>query len=415
MNISRRTTLRGLAGSALIADVAPGLALAKAYTDKRFVFVFLRGGMDGLTAVPAYGDPEFYRARGALADDAPGTDSKFAMLKLDGLFALNPDLKKMHAMYGEGELAVLHSLASPYRERSHFDAQDVMENGTTGKAEKTGWLNRALAELPADTRATRKETAMVIGALTPYVMRGPESYSSWSPPTAPSASRDLMDRIARAYRPDPLLSDSLEKARTAADMAAGGDMSGMGSDRGVNNQTFIRMMGVAGEFLRADAGARIATIDYGGWDSHAEQNNRVDVATTRFAGRFPELYIGLDEGMAKLKESLGPAAWAETVVLVVTEFGRTVRMNGTKGTDHGTGGAAFLAGGRVRGGQIIADWRGLKEADLYEGRDLYPTRDHRSVFKTVLAQHLGVAEGPLEDRIFPESRGATQLSGLLKA
>jgi uncharacterized protein (DUF1501 family) len=400
--------LKALGATGVLATMAPGFALARAETDRRFLFVFLRGAMDSLTAVPAYGEPGFKALRGPLADGNPGEGSRKDALKLDGLFALNPDLAHLHELFVAGELAVLHACCHGYRDRSHFDAQDAFDRGTTDKAEKAGWINRMLPSLPGAMKAGRENVAIGLGATLPLSLRGPEGVGSWSPPLVPELSQDAVARLARLYRDDELLRPAVEMGLSTE--AMGSAMAGGGGD----GNTFVRFAEAAARFMKPADGARIATIDYGNWDSHANQNDRANVVTTgsTFSGRFAEMYLALDRGIKAFHEAMGPA-WQDTVVVMVTEFGRTVRINGTSGTDHGTGGAAFVLGGAVRGGRVIADWPGLKDADLHEGRDLRTTTDNRALLKAVMRDHLGVPERDFA-RILPGSESVAPLDGIIR-
>ncbi len=390
--VTRRDALQTLGGLVAVAGL-PGLALAAARgTDRRLVFVFLRGGMDGLSAVPAYGDPDFAAKRGELAIGAPGTIG--GALRLDGMFGLSPFLVEMHKLYEAGELAVLHAAASPYRERSHFDAQNLLENGTAKPfGREAGWLNVALAE-------SAGAGGLALGPSVPLLLRGPAKVGSWSPSLLPAPDPDLLERLAVLYRNDPLLGEAFVAAREAE-----GVMAGQDGKRGLRGgpQAAVQLAKAAGTFLTKRDGPRVATIDFGGWDTHANQ-----------VGEFSPLTRNrrlLDRGVATLKSSLGPA-WKETAVLIVTEFGRTVAINGSRGTDHGTAGVAFAVGGAVRGGRVIADWPGLSDAALREGRDLKPTLDLRALFKAALVAQLGLGEAALETKVFPDSRSVPPLAGL---
>jgi len=389
---TRRDALQALGGLIAVAGL-PGLALAAAPgTERRLVFVFLRGGLDGLSAVPAYGDPDFSSKRGALAIDAPGTTG--GALKLDGTFGLNPLLVEMHKLYEVNELAVLHAVASPYRERSHFDAQNLLENGTAKPfGREAGWLNVALAE-------TAGASGLALGSNVPLVLRGPATVSSWSPSVLPAPDPDLLERLAQLYRDDPLLAKPFAAAREAQ-----GLMEGQEGRRGMGGgpQAAVALAKAAGTFLAKRDGPRVATIDFGGWDTHANQIGEYSPLTRNLRL--------LDRGVVTLKSALGPA-WKQTAVLIVTEFGRTVAINGSRGTDHGTAGVALVAGGVVRGGRVIADWPGLSDRALHESRDLRPTLDLRAVFKAALAAQLGLGEAALETKVFPDSRGVKPLAGL---
>jgi uncharacterized protein (DUF1501 family) len=389
---TRRDALKTLGGLVAVAGL-PGLALAAAPgTERRLVFVFLRGGLDGLSAVPAYGDPDFSPKRGALAIDAPGTTG--GALKLDGMFGLSPFLVEVHKLYEVKELAVLHAVASPYRERSHFDAQNLLENGTAKPfGREAGWLNVALAE-------SAGASGLALGPNVPLVLRGPARVSSWSPSVLPAPDPDLLERLAQLYRDDPLLAKPFAAAREAQ-----GLMEGQEGRRGMGGgpQAAVALAKAAGTFLAKADGPRVATIDFGGWDTHANQIGEYSPLTRNLRL--------LDRGVATLKDALGPV-WKQTTVLIVTEFGRTVAINGSRGTDHGTAGVAFVAGGAVRGGRVIADWPGLSDRALHEGRDLRPTLDLRAVFKAALAAQLGLGEAALETKVFPDSRGVKPLEGL---
>jgi uncharacterized protein (DUF1501 family) len=389
---TRRDALHLLGGLAAVAGL-PGLALAApSGAERRLVFVFLRGGMDGLSVVPAYGDPQFAARRADLAVGAPGTPG--GALDLDGTFGLSPFLPEMHKLYAARELAVLHAIATPYRERSHFDAQNLLENGTAKPfGRDSGWLNAALAARSATGGVT-------LGPNIPLVLRGPAPVGSWSPSVLPGPDGDLLERLAALYRGDPLLAGPFAAAREAQAMMQSRDASGgMGGAR----QGVAVLARAAGAFLAKRDGPRVASIDFGGWDTHINQ-----------AGEFSPLTRNLrllDRSVAALKDALG-AAWKQTAVLIVTEFGRTVAPNGSHGTDHGTAGAAFAVGGAVRGGRVIADWPGLAERALHEGRDLRPTLDLRARFKAALSAQLGLDEATLEGQVFPGSAAVRALDGL---
>ncbi len=391
---TRRDALKSLGALAALGAL-PGLALAQgAPGARRLVFVFLRGGLDGLSAVPAYGDPEFARRRGDLAIAPPGEAN--GALKLDGTFGLHPLLGEMHKLYGAGELAVFHAVATPYRERSHFDAQNLLENGTARPyGRDAGWLNVALAEVQA-----RGTPGVALGASVPLVLRGAAPVTSWSPSLMPAPDPDLLDRLARLYRDDPLLAAPFAAAVGTQALMEGNERGMRGEGRGA---PVLALVNAAGRFLVQPDGPRVAAIDFGGWDTHANQAGEM--------GPLARNLRLLDRAVAQLKAALAPV-WQDTAVLIVTEFGRTVAINGSRGTDHGTGAAAFALGGAVRGGRVIADWPGLGDRDLHEGRDLRPTRDLRGLFKAALAAQLGVSEAALETKVFPESRGVRRVEGV---
>ncbi|MEJ1966272.1 MAG: DUF1501 domain-containing protein [Gammaproteobacteria bacterium] len=432
--IDRRQFLAASALAAGGALMTSRLAFATTNTTSRFVFIILRGALDGLTAVPPYGDADYARLRRELAIGAPGSAN--GALKLDGLFGLHPSLGFLGDSYTARELVVFHAVASPYRERSHFDGQDVLENGfVRPHASQSGWLNRALVSVPSD-RPTRKELGVALGQNVPLVMRGPAAVASWSPSKLAALDEDTLERITDLYSRDPLLSKRLADALAANAIAtsgqddAGNDGSSMsagqepamsdkpaGADQSQllakRDQSITRagarygeVIRAAASFLRSDDGPQIAVFDATGWDTHANEGGAQGQLGVRLGA--------LDAGLRTLKEQLGPV-WKNTAVLIATEFGRTAATNGTRGTDHGTGAAAFLVGGAVQGGRVICDWPGLSAGALHEGRDLRPTLDIRSVMKGVLTGHIRVPTAALESEVFPESGKARPLAGLFRA
>ncbi len=374
----------------------------------RFVLVILRGALDGLATVPPLGDRDYAQLRRELALHAPGEPG--GALPLNGFFGLHPSLVFLHECYAARELTVLHALASPYRERSHFDGQDVLENGTPRPhALQTGWLNRALAAAPAPAA---RAAGVSLGQNVPLVMRGPAAVTSWSPSKLMALDEDTLSRITDLYAGDALLGTRLADALAANAIAAGdeGEAATMtppaASARARGQARYAEVVRAAAGFLRREDGPKVAVFDTSGWDTHANEGG----AQGQLAARLAEL----DAGLATLREELGPA-WKDIAVLLVTEFGRTAAINGTRGTDHGTATAAFLLGGAVAGGRVIADWPGLSSRALYQGRDLSPTLDVRSVLKGVLAEHLAVPARALEQDVFPDSSAARPLRGLMRS
>jgi uncharacterized protein (DUF1501 family) len=325
-------------------------------------------------------------------------------LKLDGLFGLHPSLANTHKLFEKNEALLIHAVSSPYRERSHFDGQDVLENGVeSAGGKRDGWLNRALAPLGG---SLGNEAAIAMSQNTPLVLRGDNSVTSWAPSQLPDADEDTIRRIEMLYSQDEFFSTRLSQALESQEIA--GEMGGMERSRrrGSDSEQAKTMMQSAGKFLTASDGPQIAVVQSGGWDTHANQGSASGALANRLAG--------LDEGLDALRTQLG-SAWSDTVVAVVTEFGRTVKVNGTRGTDHGTGTAALLLGGAVNGGRIVADWPGLGTSNLYESRDLYPTMDIRSIFKGVLAEHLEISPGYLDKIVFPGSSAAAMTEGLIRS
>ena len=352
----------------------------------RLVVVILRGGLDGLGAAPAIGDADFAAARGPLGQYATPP------LPIDATFALHPSLVELHAMVGRREAAIVHAVGLPYRERSHFDAQQVLESGGTRPYElTTGWLGRALA-------ATGSK-GLALNTTVPLVLRGRADVDTWAPSVLPDPSADLVARLERMYAGDPALATALERARqlradTPAPMP---DSAPAGMAANVARPgAFVNLSRRAAEFLARPNGPQAAVLEIGGWDTHANQANP--------NGPLAAGLRQLDLGLAALRSGLAAAdAWQRTAVVVVSEFGREVAVNGTLGTDHGTGGVAFLLGGAVQGGHVVADWPGLAKGQRHEGRDLRITTDLRALLKGVLADHLKVAARSLDADVFPDS------------
>lgn len=405
-NINRRTLLKhsvGVAGlAALPAVLVPRISFAAgASGDARLVVVLLRGALDGLAAAPPLGDPAYARARGEMSLAAAA-----GLMRLDDLFALHPALQFLGEQWRERQFTLLHAVATPYRERSHFDAQDVLESGhARPHAAQSGWLNRALAGLPqVPGRAPPRQAGVALGAGVPLVMRGPAEVASWSPSRLAQIEDDTLQRLADLYASDALLSRRLADATAAQAMADGEGMDMAGGGRGGGLAQFAQAAKTAAGFLQGEAGPRVAVLETTGWDTHANQGSSEGALAARLSA--------LDAGLRTLRTELGKT-WTRTAVLVVTEFGRTVAVNGTRGTDHGTGAAAFLVGGAVRG-RVLADWPGLGAGALHEGRDLKPTLDLRAVMAALLRDHLGIAPEFIAREVFPGSR-LPRLDGLVSA
>lgn len=396
--LTRRHFLALSAASATLA-IAPSSCLAAGPTDPRFMFVFLRGGMDGLAAVPTPEDPSYQLLRPNLAESANDT------LNLDDVFALHPGLPGLHALYDAGESIVFHAIASANRERSHFEAMRHLEQGgDTLDSIDTGWLARATSALYPDTESA----AVALSQALPVSFLGGDNVLTWAPSRIPAAPNGFLDQLNTLYRANPDLIKALADGRAADAIAATPapeDMSGNGntmddSMAAVQSGSPQDLARSAGQFLALDDGPRIAMLDIGGWDTH--DNQRVDLNR--------QLPI-LDDSLQLFRTSIGDA-WQHTAIFVMSEFGRTVAENGTAGTDHGTAGAAFLLGGAIRGGRVIADWLGLDNDVLLDGRDLPPTTDARSIMKSILIDHLGLAQSVAEQEIFPNSSHAPKMSGL---
>ncbi len=387
--ISRRSFLGSFCAVTTLTAVWPGLSFARVEGDKRLLVILLRGALDGLAAVPPYGEGRYTNLRGELA--LPSPDSDNGVLKLDGLFGLHPAMTEFHQCFRNKEASVIHAVATPYRDRSHFDGQNLLENGTALPFGATdGWLNRAIASMPGGGR--RSEYGIALGQNVPLMLRGSQSVGSWSPSLLEGVSDETLGRIMDLYAEDDFLATRLAKAMDTEEMAP----KGRGRSR-MGPQQFVEMAEAAAGFLKDPDGPRVAMLEASGWDTHANQGAHDGQLATRL--RF------LDQSIGVLKRKLGEV-WTDTAIIVVSEFGRTVAVNGTRGTDHGTAGAMLIAGGAIAGGQVIADWPGLGRSELHEQRDLRPTMDMRSIFKGILAEHMSVAEDDLESRVFPGSLSA---------
>jgi uncharacterized protein (DUF1501 family) len=393
---TRRALL--LSGAAFAAwAYLPKFARAADGRDPRLIVVILRGALDGLATVAPLGDPDYAGLHGSIALQKDGQN---AAIGLDDFFGLHPAMPEFARMYRDKQAAIVHAVATSYRERSHFDGQDVLESGYPGPGRvQSGWLNRAIEALPRGERVT---SGLAVGPTTPLVLRGAAPTVGWAPVNLPNAADDTAMRLLQLYQDrDPALATALSQGLKLDKLAVGDDMKPKGGNA-------IAAMGQvargAAKLMAADDGPRVAALAFDGWDTHAQEGGPV--------GRLAQLLRGLDGAIAEFQNGLG-AHWRDTVMIVATEFGRTAKINGTFGTDHGTGTIALLAGGAVKGGRVIADWPGLANGKLYEGRDLAATTDLRAVLKGVLHDHLGINERVLAERVFPDSALVKPAKGLV--
>ncbi len=381
--LDRRSFLT-TAGVAASFALAPRMAFAAAATERRFVFIIQRGAADGMGVVAPVGDPAFVGARGDLAADFASAP------RLDAMFALHPAMTNTLAMYRGGEALFAHAVASPYRDRSHFDGQNVLETGGAGAYQvRDGWMNRMLGVVPRDDAS-----AIAVAASVPMALRGPHDVASYAPSNLPQASDDLLARVSMMYQGDHQLHGLWAEALGTRELT---------SDLGQGNGANAAATGtLAAKLLAAPGGAKIAMIETGGWDTHTQQRQRLT-----------QQLKGLDAMVGALRTGLGPL-WADTVVLVATEFGRTVAVNGTGGTDHGTGSATMLFGGAVKGGRVMADWPGLKTAALYEARDLKPTLPLDAFIGGAVAGHYGLDPSRTTTTLFPGAPRSAAVEGLVR-
>jgi uncharacterized protein (DUF1501 family) len=434
---SRRQALAGALGIGLSIEFLGRKAFAASEgpaETRKLVVVICRGGMDGLSVAPPVGDPNYAGLRGPIA--IPGFAAPGGALKLDDTFGLHPALASVHRLALKGEARIAPAVASPDRERSHFEAQDVLENGqTTPYATDSGWLNRALSAM-----GPGKAKAISVGATAPLILRGPVEAASWSP--GPGVGKDprLPSILADLYAHDPMLSRALasglvteamakvagEDARSALMPASAGPNDTAASVPGAPIDAMTAQMDAGGPALRPilrqglpaarqlgatlagfmvqPGGPQLAAVSLDGFDTHANQGSSQGQLATRLAY--------LDAALDGLAKGMGPA-WKDTAVVVVTEFGRTAHVNGTNGTDHGTASTALLLGGALRKGGIVGDWPTLAPGKLFESRDTAPALDMRGLFKGLLAGQFGMDRRALDTVVFPGSGSVAPTEGLV--
>ena len=390
-NIDRRFLLKAAASGLALGCGNAQLAFGAISTGRPMLVVILRGAMDGLGAVPYYGSTHLNEMRGKLLPPPPGAAN--GALALSEGFALHPSLSSLHNMFKSGEASILHATAMPHNTRSHFEAQDWMELGGIGL--KDGWLNRALQFVDPSI------DALGIGQSLPLILQGKEKAASWAPATLPSVNEDTISRLMDLYADDALLGPALSMS-LELDEKIDMKKSKKGLRGGRNNAT--PLFKSAANLLANDA-ADIAVLSISGWDTHAGQGAENGTLARRLSN--------LDNSLLAFKTAMG-TKWNKTAVMVMTEFGRTVRPNGTKGTDHGTASAAFLLGGAVNGGKVLGDWPGLAASDLYENRDLKTANDLRGFIQGVLHEHLQIERQDLTEQVFPGTSTLSQMSGLIR-
>ena len=396
---SRRVFLAG-AGAFTAWAAMPRYAFAGQSRDPRFLTVILRGAMDGLAVVPPIGDPDYPALR---RDLAIGTGSLGHAQKLNDFFALNEAMPGLYGLYQKGEALIVHAAATAYRDRSHFDGQDVLETGMIGpKMSDTGWMNRLAAVMPKGD-GVRTISGLAATPTVPLILRGEAPTLTWTPPDFKPPASDTINRLIDLYtHRDPAMAAVL-KAGVDTDALAGDGMAPMKRASGIA-ASFKQVAAGSAKLLLQEDGPRIAVLSYDGWDTHTNEGAET--------GRLSNLLGALDGAFSALAEGLQPV-WKDTAIVVLTEFGRTAATNGNDGTDHGTATTAFVFGGAVKGGRVVADWPGLKPSQLYQNRDLAPTTDVRAILKGVLRDHLGVSESVLTAQVFPDSIGVKPVDGLI--
>ncbi len=393
--MDRRFFLRGatiLGCSAAAHPLFSSVTLAqgaKVLGDHRLVVIILRGAMDGLDAVAPLADPLLAKYRPTLVENSEAID-------LDGYFSLHPYLAGLMPLWKRGELGFAHAVSTPYRDkRSHFDGQDLLEAGTgmdvLPSQTRDGWLNRMLQAIPGITA----ETAYAVGRDALPLLDGKAAVRNWVPGLKldlSDQSRFMLDHI---YHDDPLFRDSAQEAMALVDEMAGAEMDpakmAQMADPAAQTDRQLRQIDDLVDFAanRLRNETRIAAFSLTGWDTHQRQR-----------GSIPASFQRLERMILRLRDQLGPD-WSKTTVLTMTEFGRTVAENGTRGTDHGTGSVMLMAGGAIKGGRVMGQWPGLAEADLYARRDLMPTSDVREWAAWAMQGLYGFDRNLLENSIFP--------------
>ena len=395
--INRRSLMGMTAGLFAWAHMPRSANAAEAGTpgsEPRLLIVLMRGGMDGLHVAPPLNDPAYAGLRGRIALD------KSTLLPLSADFGLNPVMPKFQQMFLNGDASLVQAIAPPLRVGSHFEGLYNIESGLPGvgpRSSTSGWLNRLLQQLPAGNAV--KMDALHIGP-TPLILAGAAPVLSWT--NMPNLTESLNDRLLKLYQnTDPRLANLLQSGlRTNGLALAGSTAATQVADKGIGGvRTSFR---AAARMMRAETGPRIAVLDINGWDTHTGQ-------TAYLAGKLAEL----DNSMEDFRIEMG-AAWAKTAVICVTEMGRTAAVNGSDGTDHGDASVAFLLGGAIKGNKVWGDWPGLAQASLSDGRSLRATTDMRTVFKGLLADHLGVPTSILDGSVFPGSKNTPAMKDLLK-
>lgn len=366
--MNRRQLLKGAAAS-LVFLHSGAYAATKSGPKKNIIWVMLRGGMDSLhSVVPAF-DPDLMKHRGPLIE--PIKDS---LLPLERGFGLHPSFKHLHKMYMQGEMSAVVAAATPYRKRSHFDAQDLLETGKRKIDHDSGWLGRALELYQND--------GIAISRSVPITLRGASNARTWYPSKFSDVEDDTITRLMALYEEDEVLSTRLQEALQTNEMVGGMEQP--------KRSKFRELAQSCAKLMRDKDGPSCAMLEMGGWDTH---NNLV--------GRLDRQFKELDQGLHMLKTDLGKS-WKDTVVIVATEFGRTVRMNGTKGSDHGTASNLFFLGGGLKGGEVLGEWPGLSKESLYQNRDLKPTSDSFDWIASLMSQHWGLS-GREMAKVFPDS------------
>jgi len=360
---------------------------------KQLVVLFQRGAADGLNIVVPFGEQNYYRMRPTIAIPEPRRGSADCAVDLDGFFGLHPSLASLAPLFHKNELAIVHAAGSPDPTRSHFDAQDFMESGTPGrKATEDGWLNRALENVPEENASPFRAVAM--GANLPRMLRG--AAAAIALPDVRQfkvmAQNSNMDHVAEggfeamyAQTVDHALRGTGTETFEAIDMLRKADPGKYKPENGADygKSRLGQSLQQIGQLLKADMGTEVLFVDCGGWDNHVNEGGA--------QGQLSNLLRDLGQGMSAFRQDMSDRM-QNIVFVTMSEFGRTAKENGNRGTDHGHANCMFVMGGDVKGGKVYGPWPGLNEGQLNEGRDLALTTDFRSVLGEILAKHTGVRD-----------------------
>jgi uncharacterized protein (DUF1501 family) len=392
MQISRRYFLKN-GGIAMLGMASLPAFLQRAVAastvvpgKKKMVVLFQRGAMDGLNVVVPFGERNYYAMRPTIAIPAPRSGATDAAIDLDGFFGLHPSLQPLEPLFHKGQLAIVQAVGSPDPTRSHFDAQDFMESGTPGlKATDNGWLNRALLSMPEEKPSPFR--AVAFGPYLPRTLQG----------TSPAVAISDLKQF-KMNGPQQTIEGGFEAMYAQTVDAA---LRGVGSEtfeaidqlKKINPDTyqpdngaeypknrFGQSLQEIAELFKADVGLEVAFLDSGGWDHHVNEGG--------VQGQLSNLLRDLGQGIAAFHLDMGDRM-SDVMFVSMSEFGRTARENGNRGTDHGHANCMFVMGGGVKGGRVYSRWPGMSEGELYQGRDLAVTTDYRSVLSEIMTKHLG--------------------------
>jgi uncharacterized protein (DUF1501 family) len=394
MNVSRRYFLKSggiaMVGMAsLPAFLQRAIAATHAPSKKKMVVLFQRGAMDGLNVVVPFEERTYYEMRPTIAIPGPRRDGADAAIDLDGFFGLHPSLQPLLPLFRDGQLAIVQAVGSPDPSRSHFDAQDFMESGTPGlKATDDGWLNRALQSMPEEEPSPFR--AVAFGPYLPLTLQGTtpalaipdlKQFKMYGPQQTVEGGFEAMyaqsvDQVFRGVGQEAFEAiDQLKKINP--------DKYQPESGAQYPKSRFGQNLQEIAVLFKADVGLETAFLDSGGWDHHVNEGG--------VEGQLSNLLRDLAQGLAAFHQDMGDRM-GDVIFVSMSEFGRTARENGNRGTDHGHANCMFVMGGSIKGGRVYSRWPGLSEDQLYQGRDLAVTTDYRSVLGEIISKHLGDCE-----------------------